>query len=240
VLVVALTSAIFVFVLMFVPNTHVRLKPGLIGGILTALLFMAWLRLCAALQIGVVKYSKIYGGFAAMPIVLAWTYVSWQIMLFGAELAFALQNGGTYGREQGARHANMRARWQLAVGLAVEMARSMAAGAGPLDVVAFARRRRIAVRLLNGVLDDLLAAGLVSETAQAPGHYLLSRDPSKLTLSEVAEAVTTRGTAPEALGLGNLDRSVRELAQQAEAAWAAVLHQPAGAVAAAKPDTPAT
>ncbi len=235
-LVALLTSTVFVFVIMFVPNTRVRLNAGIIGGVTTALFFMIWLKLCAALQIGVVKYSKLYGGFAALPIVLAWTYVSWQIVLFGAELAFAVQNAETFGREQAARHAGIRARWQLALGVAVGIARAMADGSGPFDAVGFARERRIAVRLLNSVIDDLLHAGLIYATAQIPERYLLAHDPAHLPAREVVAAVLHRGAAPEALGLGNLDGSVRDLAARAEAAWDDALAQPlAGLVESASP-----
>lgn len=234
-LVALLTSTVFVFVIMFVPNTRVRLKAGVIGGVTTALFFTIWLKLCAALQIGVVKYSKLYGGFAALPIVLAWTYVSWQIVLFGAELSFALQNADTYGREQAARHAGVRARWQLALGVTVAIARAMADGTGPFDALAYARQRRISVRLLNSVMDDLLHAGLICATAQTPDRHLLVRDPAHLTAHEVVAAVLRRGTEPESLGLGNLEGNVRDLAARAEAAWDAAL-APAVAALAETPD----
>ena len=65
-----LMVALFTVVLVFVPNTKVKFGPGLVGGLVTAVAFAAWLKICATLQIGVAKYSKIYGGFAAMPILM--------------------------------------------------------------------------------------------------------------------------------------------------------------------------
>jgi membrane protein len=221
-----LTVALFVVVLMFVPNTRVRFRPALAGGFVTAVCFLAWLWLCTRLQVGVIKYSKLYGGFAIIPILLAWVYTSWQILLLGAELSFACQHATTYGREQGARHAGCRARMQLALAVAAEMARAMQAGEGVFAAARFAQRQGLSVRLLNEVLDDLLQAGLVAETAGQPGAYVLLHDPSRLTAATVVRAVLDRGEPPEALGLDHLEPRLRDYSRQAERAWAEALEHP--------------
>ncbi|NLF85132.1 MAG: YihY family inner membrane protein [Lentisphaerae bacterium] len=221
-----LTVVLFVVVLMFVPNTRVRFRPALAGGLVTAVCFLAWLWLCTRLQVGVIKFSKLYGGFAVVPILLAWVYTSWQIVLLGAELAFACQHATTYGREQGARHAGLRARGQLALAVAAEMARVMQTGEGPFAANRFAQRYTLSVRLLNDVIDDLLQAGLIAETADRPGHYVLLRDPSRLTAAVVVRAVLDRGHPPEALGLDHLDPRIRDYARQAEQTWADALEMP--------------
>jgi membrane protein len=226
-----LTTLLFMTVFLFVPNTRVRLKPALIGGVVTAVAFLVWLRICMGLQVGVIKYSKLYGGFAVLPILLAWVYASWQIILFGAELSFACQHAATYGREQGARQAGMRARWQLALGLVVELADAMRTGRLPVHAVSFAQRNQLSVRLLNDVLDDLLQAGLVDESASHPGCFLLRHDPSTLTIATVVRAILDRGSPPEALGLNALNPAIRRLLAQAEGSLARVLDTPVLALA---------
>ena len=221
-----LTVALFVVMLLFVPNTRVRIRPALAGGLFTAVCFLAWLWLCARLQVGVINYSKLYGGFAVVPIMLAWIYTSWQIVLLGAEIAFACQHASAYGQEQASRRASLRARWQMALAVAAEMARAMQAGEGPLAAACFARRRGLSVRLLNDVIEDLQQAGLVAETAGQPGAYVLLRDPSRLTAAAVALAVLDRGAPPEALGLGRLDERIRDYARHAEHSWAGTLEMP--------------
>ena len=62
-------------------------RPALAGGFVTAVCFLAWLWLCARLQVGVIKYSKLYGGFAIIPILLAWVYTSNLILLYGANFS---------------------------------------------------------------------------------------------------------------------------------------------------------
>lgn len=74
------------FAIMFclLPNCRVGARQAWWGGLITAALFGGWMKLCAVAQIGIAKSSALYGSFAFLPIVLAWLYMSWQIVLFGS------------------------------------------------------------------------------------------------------------------------------------------------------------
>ena len=84
-------TLLFAFVLSFMPNRRVQFRAALEGGFLTAVLFCSWMRLCTAAQIGIGKSSAFYGSFASPMIVLAWLYMSWQIILLGANMTHAFQ-----------------------------------------------------------------------------------------------------------------------------------------------------
>jgi membrane protein len=197
----ALTIALFTTVLMFVPNTRVRFKAGLAGGVATAILFYGWLKICTALQIGVVRYSKLYGGLAALPILLAWVYMSWQIILFGAELTFAVQHSESFFRDEGAKKAAARSRWRLALAMAVEMARGWRNGGGAFDAGAYIAANGVSGRLVVDVMSSLAAAGIVAETGEDGGLFVLLRPPEAIRAGDVVAAVTDAGTPPESLGL---------------------------------------
>lgn len=79
-----------------VPYTKVHFKAALYGGLFTAIGFVIWFKLCLSFQIGVAKYSAAFGSFAMVPIILFWVYISWQIILFGAEITYAIQNWKEY------------------------------------------------------------------------------------------------------------------------------------------------
>ena len=51
------------------------------------------MKLCAVAQVGISKSSAIYGSFSFLPIVLAWVYVSWEIVLLGAAFSRVIQHG---------------------------------------------------------------------------------------------------------------------------------------------------
>ncbi len=76
------TSA-FTFLFVFLPTCKVRIKYAWWAGLLTAVIFGVWMKLCAIAQVGIARSSMLYGSLALLPIVLAWMYVSWQIVLFG-------------------------------------------------------------------------------------------------------------------------------------------------------------
>lgn len=70
----------------FVPNTHVRARHALIGGVLVSLGFEVAKRLMGWYLGQVTTYATIYGAFAMVPIFLIWLYLSWSIVLGGAVL----------------------------------------------------------------------------------------------------------------------------------------------------------
>ena len=71
----------------YVPNTHVRWRHALSGGVFVAIGFAIVKRLLALYFRTVPTYAMIYGAFATVPIFLVWIYLSWIIVLLGAVLA---------------------------------------------------------------------------------------------------------------------------------------------------------
>ena len=71
----------------FVPNTHVRWRHALSGGVFVALGFELAKTGLAWYLVQVPTYSLVYGAFATVPIFLIWIYLSWVIVLLGAVIA---------------------------------------------------------------------------------------------------------------------------------------------------------
>ena len=76
------------------PNCKVRFRCAMYGGLITAVLFCGWGKVCAVAQVGIAKSSALYGSFAFVPIVLAWMYMSWEIVLLGANMVHAFETAG--------------------------------------------------------------------------------------------------------------------------------------------------
>jgi len=83
----------FAFVYWVMPNCRVPVRHAIGGGFATSILFVGWLKICAVAQVGIAKSSALYGSFSFLPIVLAWIYMSWQIILFGATLVKSFDSG---------------------------------------------------------------------------------------------------------------------------------------------------
>ncbi len=213
--VVGFASLAFAFLIMFMPNTVVKFRAGIAGGFVAALLFLLWLSLCAMIQVGAARYGKIYGSFAVVPILLAWVYMSWQIVLFGAEVAFAVQNCATFRMEQSAREANLQARMTLALAVIVEAARSMVSSAPQFQVSTYVRENRVPVRFLNAIIDELVQAGYLAAISEKQGTYALLKSPASLQVSEVADVVMHSGATPGDLGLASIDTRISEAVKRA-------------------------
>ena len=84
-----LASLAFAYAFAVLPNRKVPFRDAVLGGFVTAFLFGAWVKICAVAQVGIAKSSALYGSFAFLPIVLAWLYMSWQIVLLGACITHA-------------------------------------------------------------------------------------------------------------------------------------------------------
>ena len=88
-----MVTAIFTAVYMFVPNTKVKWKPALIGGVTAGILWAAvGQAVHRARGVSPRGSSVVYAGFAIIVAALLWTYFGWLILLIGAQLSFYVQN----------------------------------------------------------------------------------------------------------------------------------------------------
>jgi YihY family inner membrane protein len=82
----------FTLFLYIMPNRKVSFLSALCSGMATAALFGCWIKICAVAQVGIANSNALYGSFAFLPIVLAWAYMSWQIVLIGGSMTYAFEN----------------------------------------------------------------------------------------------------------------------------------------------------
>lgn len=95
VLPVLFTAVLFALLYWGVPNRPVSRWHAMIGGVSAALGFVAMQRLFGLYVANFPTYTVMYGAFSAVPIFLAWLYLSWGVILAGAlvvaELPFVMQ-----------------------------------------------------------------------------------------------------------------------------------------------------
>ena len=87
----AFASLAFAVLLKMMPNCRVGFRSSFRGGFFTALLVGGWMRLCTSAGVGISKSGAMYGSFAVVPIVLAWVFMSWQLILLGSCMSYAFE-----------------------------------------------------------------------------------------------------------------------------------------------------
>jgi membrane protein len=76
----------FFLIYRIIPHRHVPWRHAALGGFVAAVLFESAKHLFAVYVRASPTYSLVYGAFAAVPVFLVWIYLSWLVILFGAEL----------------------------------------------------------------------------------------------------------------------------------------------------------
>ena len=89
---IVLSAVAFTFAYVAIPNTRVPIKHALVGGLAAAIMFDIARRIVTLVMTSFPSYQLVYGAFATVPIFLIWVFVSWTILLMGAELVKALSS----------------------------------------------------------------------------------------------------------------------------------------------------
>lgn len=84
-----MSASIFTLIYLTVPNSLVPFKHAAIGGVLVAIAFEIAKYSFADIMASS-SFEVIYGTFAAVPLFLLWIYLSWTIVLIGAEIVKGL------------------------------------------------------------------------------------------------------------------------------------------------------
>jgi membrane protein len=86
---VAMSTVAFFLIYRIVPHRRTPWRHALLGGFVAALLFELAKELFRVYTRASPTYGLVYGAFAAVPLFLVWLYLSWMVVLFGAELTAA-------------------------------------------------------------------------------------------------------------------------------------------------------
>lgn len=165
----------------YVPNTHVRWRHALLGGVFVALAFSAAKSGLAFYLKQVPTYSTLYGAFAAVPIFLVWIYLGWVIVLIGALLA---ANAPSIGQGLLRRPEVPGGALELAIDALRELWRSQGRGEGGLSSLALAGRLRVDPLQLEPVLDQLLDLDWLGRLEEGGAQRLVLLCAPEQTLAE--------------------------------------------------------
>jgi membrane protein len=167
----------FALFYMLMPNTRVHWRAAAIGGLVGGILWHLNNAVSVLYVSRWVTNSKIYGSLAAIPVIMVGLYFSWLILLFGAQVAYAWQNRRAYVQQKQADNINQRGREFVALRLMQCVGQRFLRGERPATAPELADALVVPSRLVDQIMQTLMAAGLVlevtgGETAYAPARPL--------------------------------------------------------------------
>lgn len=187
---------LLIFLYIFMPNTRVRFVSSLMGAVVAGTIYVFWQIIYIALQTGAVKYGAIYGSLAALPLFMIWLHVSWLVVLYGAEIAFAHQNVDTYEMEPFSENVSISLKKILSLRIANICIKNFVNGENPWSAQKIAEFLELPVRLTNILLTGLVKSHILSETEgedEKICYYQPARDVNMLTVHYVASALEKVG-----------------------------------------------
>jgi membrane protein len=178
-------SGSFMLLYQLMPNTKVHWKAALGGGVVAGVLWVANGKFNALFASRVVSASKIYGSLSAIPIFLFGLYLSWTILLFGAQVAYAFQNRRAYVQEKQAESVNQRGREFIALRLMTFVGQKFHRGDKPPSAGEIAEALEVSSRLISHILQPLLQCKLLVEVATPEPAYCPARPMDRISYEDI-------------------------------------------------------
>jgi membrane protein len=219
----AIVAVVFTFMYAFVPNTRVEMRAALIGGVTGGIIWALVGQVFTTVLLYSSQMMAVYTGFAIVLTTLIWVYLSWLILLIGAELAFYVQFPQylPLGRESAVLEGS--AREQLGLSIMVLIARDYRRGLPHWSAPRLAAELEVPRAALAPPLAALEKAGLLTATDRE--QFVPGRDPESIPISAIISALRSpasvrsapqiRAAAPAAKVLAQIDGVLeRELGQR--------------------------
>ncbi len=147
------------------PNTKVKILPALIAGVLAGTAYeivqIGWIQA----QVFLTKYNTIYGTFAVLPLFLIWLQLSWTIVLFGAEYAYATQNANLWRHDLQSMKLSNRHRWEVTLLVLRYIIKNFETGNNALSISELSAKVHIPYRFVRDVCQELTDAGVLNQVA---------------------------------------------------------------------------
>ena len=192
-----LSGLIMTGLFLFIPNTKVKFRNAFIPGIITGVIFQAFLYIYIQIQMSVSSYNAIYGSFAIIPMFMLWADISWSIILFGVEMSYVSQNIELYNFGQEVDNVSRRYHDFLCVVVMSLICKRFEQGGEPYSASELSDAGEIPIRLTGRLLDELEEVGLIrgfsADAKSETEHYLPAIDINKLSIGHLLNTLESHG-----------------------------------------------
>lgn len=210
-----IVCGVFTFLYMFIPNTKVRFKAALIGGVVAGILWESAGWAFASFVVSSTKYAAIYSGFAILIMFMIWLYVSWLILLVGAQISFYIQYPLYLSSPKEVLHLSNSLREKVVFLIMYSIGYNYYNNERPWTVDSISTRLELPVDTIEDLLGILQRRELITETADDPPAYLPAKDLENIRLNELYSTVRVDKLDPfskkTALSIPEVDRLMKSL-----------------------------
>jgi membrane protein len=179
--------ALFTFVYVYMPNTRVRIGPAFVGAVFGGVLWAAVGAVVTRIVVYSAKTAAVYAGFAVVLLFLVWVYVSWLILLLGAQLSFYVQHPEHLRSGHAEVPLTSALRERIALAVMYLVGERFVSGGPRWTINGLAERLDVPGTLLDEIVSALQAHGLVLDVEDdtvAP-----ARDLAAISLDAILDAV---------------------------------------------------
>lgn len=177
----------FTFLYAFMPNTRVRLRYALIGGLIAGLAWQTGSMAFATFVATSTRYAAIYSSFAIGIFLLIWIYLNWMILLAGATIVFYLQTPGSI-----ALHRDVEPSPELqekaAMTIMWQVCRPFAGGEPPPARKTLEEQLNIPWEAARNISGKLIRAGLLIPAGESGDRLVPGKALDRITPKDVLDA----------------------------------------------------
>lgn len=216
-----LVTVAFTLLYAFMPNMRVRLGPAITGALIAALLWHLSKFGFTESSTRLIRANKVYGSLSALPLTMFWIYISWVIVILGAEISHAAQNVRTHRREELAPLTSHSLREELALRIVATTSYRFSTGLEPPSVTELTEELGAPIGLVSELAEHLALDGMLLELSSRDERdiaYLPARPLSKITVADVLQSLRERAGVSYALRDGGAATTIRDQLKEASRA----------------------
>ncbi|HEX3034061.1 MAG TPA: YihY/virulence factor BrkB family protein [Thermodesulfobacteriota bacterium] len=192
-------TAAFTFIYILIPNTKVRFRSALLGGLIAGIIWQTAGWGFASFIASSVRYPAIYSSFAVIILFMIWLYVNWLILLIGAEISFCHQNLKFLTLKKEVFNLSNRLKEKLSLLVMYLISYNYYFNKERWTLDSLIDYLGLPQEPIQNTLRQLEDGGLILETGDNPPAYIPAKDIETIQLKEILTAVRTNKEDPHSI-----------------------------------------
>lgn len=188
-----LIIAAFTLIYIFVPNTKVKAKSALVGGVVAGVLWETTGWGFATFVVSSTRYTAIYSAFATLVMFMIWLYVSWLILLVGGSVAFYHQHPEHRNLQSRILRLSNRMREKVSLLIMALIGQHYYHHETPWTLDDLSRRLNIGIEACNLLVTNLENAGMLIRVAGEIPAYVPAQALETLKLKDLVTGIRQAG-----------------------------------------------